>query len=179
MVGKGEGGREIALVRWHCLSNVRETTMIIFYHFWFYERMFYAVRCLILNENVIFALCWTIKQLSHEPEKIRWLNGIWTQDLSGTGAVLWPTELWSHTEESRSISWAHVFSWKECHMKEFFHMTFLSNMSNRLKWCPSDNSYPVRQGNYSFHVIWKNYFIWHFFHMKEFYHMTFLSCHMK
>ena len=33
--------------------------------------------------------CWTIfKQLSHEPEKLRWLNGIWTYDLCDAGAVL-------------------------------------------------------------------------------------------
>ena len=32
-----------------------------------------------------------------------------------------PTELWSHTVESRSIRWAHVFPWKECHMKEMLY----------------------------------------------------------
>ena len=87
---------------------------------------------------MILALAGQFKQLSHEPEKFRWLNGIRTHNLCDAGAVLKPTELWSHTVESRSIRWAHVFPWKECHMKEiwhsfhgktcsqFFHMTFLS-----------------------------------------------------
>ena len=58
------------------------------------------------NEDMILALAGQFKQLSHEPEKF--------------GAVLSPTELWSHTAESRSICWAHVFPWKECHMKECY-----------------------------------------------------------
>ena len=69
---------------------------------------------------MILALAGQFKQLSHEPEKFRWLNGIRTHDLCDAGAVLSPTELWSHTVESRSICWAHVFPWKECHMKECY-----------------------------------------------------------
>ena len=72
------------------------------------------------NEDMILALAGQFKQLSHEPEKFRWLNGIRTHDLCDAGAVLSPTELWSHTVESRSICWAHVFPWKECHMKECY-----------------------------------------------------------
>ena len=69
---------------------------------------------------MILALAGQFKQLSHEPEKFRWLNGIRTHDLCDAGAVLSPTELWSHTVESRSICWAHVFPWKECHMEECY-----------------------------------------------------------
>ena len=36
-----------------------------------YERMFYAVRCLKSNEDMILALAGQFKQLSHEPEKFR------------------------------------------------------------------------------------------------------------
>ena len=32
--------------------------------------------------------CWEIKQLSREPEKFRWLNGIRTHDLCDAVAVL-------------------------------------------------------------------------------------------
>ena len=70
---------------------------------------------------MILALAGQFKQLSHEPEKFRWLNGIRTHDLCDAGAVLKPTELWSHTVESRSICWAHVFPWKECSMKEVLY----------------------------------------------------------
>ena len=37
---------------------------------------------------MILALAGQLKQLSHEPEKIRWLNGIRTYDLCDAGAVL-------------------------------------------------------------------------------------------
>ena len=74
------------------------------------------------NEDMILALAGQFKQLSHEPEKFRWLNGIRTHDLCDAGAVLSPTELRSHRVESRSICWAHVFSWKECGMKEMLYM---------------------------------------------------------
>ena len=40
------------------------------------------------NEDMILALAGQFKQLSHEPEKFRWLNGIRTHDLCGAGAVL-------------------------------------------------------------------------------------------
>ena len=40
--------------------------------------MLYAVRCLKSNEDMILALAGQFKQLSHEPEKFRWLNGIRT-----------------------------------------------------------------------------------------------------
>ena len=40
------------------------------------------------NEDMILALAGQFKQLSHEPEKFRWLNGIWTHDLCDAGAVL-------------------------------------------------------------------------------------------
>ena len=41
-----------------------------------------------LNEDMILALTGQFKQLSHEPEKFRWLNGIRTHDLCDAGAVL-------------------------------------------------------------------------------------------
>ena len=40
------------------------------------------------NEDMILALVGQFKQLSHEPEKFRWLNGIRTHDLCDAGAVL-------------------------------------------------------------------------------------------
>ena len=40
------------------------------------------------NEDMILALAGQFKQLSHEPEKFRWLNGIRTHDLCDAGAVL-------------------------------------------------------------------------------------------
>ena len=44
----------------------------------------------LLNEDMILALAGQFKQLSHEPEKFRWLNcnGIRTHDLCDAGAVL-------------------------------------------------------------------------------------------
>ena len=50
--------------------------------------MLYAVQCLKSNEDMILALAGQFKQLSHEPEKFRWLNGIRTHDLCDAGAVL-------------------------------------------------------------------------------------------
>ena len=67
-------------------------------------------------------------------EKFRWLNGIQTHDLCDAGAVLWPTELWSHTVESRSICWAHVFPWKEGRMlKEMLYEVRCLKMRQLLK----------------------------------------------
>ena len=43
---------------------------------------------LISNEDMILALTGQFKQLSHEPEKLRWLNGIRTNDLCEVSAVL-------------------------------------------------------------------------------------------
>ena len=43
------------------------------------KEMLYAVRCLKSNEDMILALAGQFKQLSHEPEKFRSLNGIQTQ----------------------------------------------------------------------------------------------------
>ena len=40
------------------------------------------------NEDMILALAEQFKQLSHEPEKFRLLNGIRTHDLCDAGAVL-------------------------------------------------------------------------------------------
>ena len=37
----------------------------------FMKDVFYEVRCLKSNEDMIFALCGQFKQLSHEPEKFR------------------------------------------------------------------------------------------------------------
>ena len=53
------------------------------------KEMLYAVRyrCLKSNEDMIFALAGQSKQLSHEPEKFRCLNGIRTHDCDA-GAVL-------------------------------------------------------------------------------------------
>ena len=55
------------------------------------------------TEDMILALDGQFKQLSHEPEKFRWLNGIRTHDLCDAAAALQPTELRSHTVEGRSI----------------------------------------------------------------------------
>ena len=47
------------------------------------KEMLYEVRCFFKsNEDMILALAGQFKQLSHEPEKFRWLNGIRTHDLS-------------------------------------------------------------------------------------------------
>ena len=40
------------------------------------------------TEDMILALTGQFKQLSLEPEKFRWLNGIRTHDLCDAGAVL-------------------------------------------------------------------------------------------
>ena len=40
------------------------------------------------TEDMILALAGQFKQLSHEPEKFRWLNGFRTHDLCDAGAVL-------------------------------------------------------------------------------------------
>ena len=49
---------------------------------------------------MILALAEQFKQLSHEPEKFRWLNGIRTHDLYDAGAVLWITSLsWVESPE--------------------------------------------------------------------------------
>ena len=50
--------------------------------------LLYEVRCLKSNEDMILALTGQFKQLSHEPEKFRRLNGIRTHDLCDAGAVL-------------------------------------------------------------------------------------------
>ena len=52
------------------------------------KEMLYEVLCLKSNEDMILALAGQFKQLSHEPEKFRWLNGIRTHDLCDAGAVL-------------------------------------------------------------------------------------------
>ena len=52
------------------------------------KEMLYAVRRLKSNEDMILALAGQFKQLSREPEKFRWLNGIRTHDLCDAGAVL-------------------------------------------------------------------------------------------
>ena len=39
------------------------------------KEMLYEVRCLKSNKDMILALAGQFKQLSHEPEKFRWLNG--------------------------------------------------------------------------------------------------------
>ena len=45
------------------------------------KEVLYEVRCLKWNEDMILALAGQFKQLSHEPEKFRWLNGTRTHDL--------------------------------------------------------------------------------------------------
>ena len=52
------------------------------------KEMLYEVQCLKSNEDMILALAGQFKQLSHELEKFRWLNGIRTHDLCDAGAVL-------------------------------------------------------------------------------------------
>ena len=96
----------------------------------------YEVRCLKSTEDMILALAGQFKQLSHEPEKFRWLNGIRTHDLCYAGAVLLPTELRSHTVESSSICWAHVFPRKECSMKEILYEVHIIFLSYNCLNCP-------------------------------------------
>ena len=50
--------------------------------------MLHEARCLKSSEDMILALAGQFKQLSHEPEKFRKLNGIRTHDLCDSGAVL-------------------------------------------------------------------------------------------
>ena len=52
------------------------------------KEILYEVRYLKSSEDMILALAEQFKQLSHEPEKFRWLNGIRTHDLCDAGAVL-------------------------------------------------------------------------------------------
>ena len=52
------------------------------------KEVLYEVRCLKSNKDMILALAGQFKQLSYEPEKVRWLNGIRTHDLCDAGAVL-------------------------------------------------------------------------------------------
>ena len=52
------------------------------------KEMLSAVRCLKSNEDMILALAGQFKQLPHEPEKFRCLNGIRTHDLCDAGTVL-------------------------------------------------------------------------------------------
>ena len=53
------------------------------------KEMLYEVRCLKSNEDMILALAGQImKQLSHKPEKFRWLNGIRTHNLCDARTVL-------------------------------------------------------------------------------------------
>ena len=52
------------------------------------KEVLYEVRCLKSTEDMILALAGQFKQLSHEPEKFRRLNGIRTHDLCDAGAVL-------------------------------------------------------------------------------------------
>ena len=81
-----------ALTNWAMKSHSGEQVNLL--GSWFpvkgmsYERMLYAVRCLKSSEDMILALAGQFKQLSHEPEKFRWLNGIRTHDLCDAGAVL-------------------------------------------------------------------------------------------
>ena len=63
----------------------------------------------IWTDEMILTLAGQFKELSHMHLKnSRDSNGIRTHDLYDAGAVLSPTELWSHTVESRSICWAHA-----------------------------------------------------------------------
>ena len=50
--------------------------------------MLYEVRYLKSSEDMILALAGQFKQLSHEPEKFRWLNRNQTHDLCDAGAEL-------------------------------------------------------------------------------------------
>ena len=52
------------------------------------KEVLYEVRCLKSTEDMILALAEQFKQLSHEPEKFRCLNGIRTHDICDAGAVL-------------------------------------------------------------------------------------------
>ena len=45
------------------------------------KEVLYEAQCLKSTEDMILALAGQFKQLSHEPEKLRWLNGIRTHDL--------------------------------------------------------------------------------------------------
>ena len=58
------------------------------------KEMLYEVRCLKSNEDMILALAGQFKQLSHEPEKFRRLNGIRTHNLCDAGAVIKPLAIY-------------------------------------------------------------------------------------
>ena len=58
------------------------------HNYWMKEMMLYEVRYLKSSEDMILALTGHFKQLPHEPEKFRGLNGIRTHDLCDAGAVL-------------------------------------------------------------------------------------------
>ena len=57
-------------------------------HILIIKEMLYEVRYLKSSEDMILALAGQFKQLSHEPEKFRRLNGIRTHDLCDAGVVL-------------------------------------------------------------------------------------------
>lgn len=67
----------------------------------------------------IRGLNWQSQQLSH---MCIWrisgvFNRIYTYDLCNACVMLLLTELWSHSDESRSICWALVYLWKDRRMK--------------------------------------------------------------
>ena len=64
----------------YVLTNILEIFLILL--------KMYVVSYEILNEDMIFALAGQFKQLTHEPEKFRWLNEIRTHDLCDAGEVL-------------------------------------------------------------------------------------------
>ena len=67
--------------------------------------MLCEVRCLKSTEDMILALAGQFKQLSHEPEKFRRLNGIRTHDLWSTAPASqrsWVRIPWSHLKFSGS-----------------------------------------------------------------------------
>ena len=72
----------------HSLLDFEPAVQYMQHFIYHMKGMLYAVRCLKSNEDMILALAGQRKQLSHEPEKFRWLNGIRTHDLSDASAVL-------------------------------------------------------------------------------------------
>ena len=82
-----ESGQTKILIPFHFQFTIHSP---FHFHLWDYrlKEMLYEVRYLKSSEDMILALAGQFKQLSHEPEKFRWLNGIQTHDLCDAGAEL-------------------------------------------------------------------------------------------
>ena len=108
------------------------------------KKVLYEVRCLKSTEDMILALAGQFKQLSLEPEKFRWLNGIRTHDLCDAGAA--SNQLSYDVTQLRAGQYVGLmFSrernvvWKKCYMKcgvwnqlKTWSSHLLDNLSNCL-----------------------------------------------